>query len=249
MGLTRTKFLVRAQALIVVPTIKGKSKVPESEPAKPIKAGAAKDGTRRGGVRLGPDGKPLQGRKKKAHSQPTSLSKLELDAVLAEGPPAEIDGLAQRHVGLAIETLSRLLIYGASESAKVSAAKEILDRGYGKPAVEIGGDAAMLPFMMAPTSVAPSLTADVRTQARRFAPLAIAVIRKIAQDGTSESARAQASKALLDRGLGTVGKAKMPDEQRDQPLGKKETAARAAEAAATGRFATPSPPRSPQTVQ
>ncbi|WP_316184707.1 hypothetical protein [Bradyrhizobium sp. SZCCHNRI1003] len=199
---------------------------------------AAKDGTRRGGAR------PGAGRKKKQLSAPTSLSELELKALLAEPAPEEIDGIAQRHADLAIETLSRLMIYGASESAKITAAKEILDRGYGKPAVEIGGDAAMLPFMMAPQSPAAlSKTDDVRSQARKYAAVAVATLRKIAQDGQSETARAGASKALLDRGLGTVGKARMPDEQRDRPLGKKEEAARAAEAAATGRFATPPPPR------
>jgi hypothetical protein len=204
----------------------------------------AKDGSRRGGAR------PGAGRKKKGLSAPTSLSELELKALLAEPSPDEIDGLAQRHSSLAIETLSRLLIYGSSESAKITAAKEILDRGYGKPAVEIGGDAAvmMLPFM-APPSLAVSTSADVRAQARKYAAVAVAVLRKIAQDGQSETARAGASKALLDRGLGTVGKARMPDEQRERPLGKKEEASRAAEAAATGRFATPAPPRRTETVQ
>lgn len=196
----------------------------------------ARDGSRRGGAR------PGAGRKKKVLSAPTALSELELTALLAEPPPDEIDAVAQQHACLAIETLARLLIYGGSESAKITAGKEILDRGYGKPAVEIGGDAAMLPFMMAP-AVAPSVTGAVRNQARRYAALAVATLRKIAQDGRSEPARAQASKALLDRGLGTVGKARMPDEQRERPLGKKEEAARAAEAAATGRFATPAPPR------
>lgn len=197
--------------------------------------GTARDGSRRGGARSG------AGRKKKTHSASTSLSELELRALLAEAPPDEIDGVAQQHAGLAIETLSRLLIYGSSESAKITAGREILDRGYGKPAVEIGGDAAMLPFMMAPT-VAPTLSSEIRSQARKYAPIAVAVLRKIAQDGQSETARAQASKALLDRGLGTVGKARMPDEQRDRPLGKKEEAQRAAQAAATGRYATPRPP-------
>lgn len=202
----------------------------------------AKDGSRRGGARLGPDGRPLQGRKKKAFAGPTSLSELELKALLAEPVPDEIDAVAQQHASLAIETLARVLIYGSSESAKITAGKEILDRGYGKPAVEIGGDAAMLPFMMAP-STAPTLTGEIRAQARRYAPVAIAVLRKIAQDGQSETARAQASKALLERGLGTVGKARMSDEQRETPLGKKEQAKRAAETAATGVYATPSPPR------
>lgn len=206
----------------------------------------AKDGTKRGGARAG------AGRKKKGLSAPTSLSELELRALLAEPAPDEIDGIAQRHASLAIETLSRLLIYGTSESAKITAGKEILDRGYGKPAVEIGGDAAMLPFMMVATTVPTlSMSAEIRTQARKYCPVAIAVLRKIAQDGQSETARASASKALLDRGLGTVGKARMPDEQRERPLGKKEEAARAAEAAATGKYATPPPPRGmkPETVQ
>lgn len=196
----------------------------------------AKDGTRRGGAR------PGAGRKKKEFSEPTSLSELELRVLLSEPAPEEIDAIAQQHAGLAIETLARLLIYGTSESAKITAGKEILDRGYGKPAVEIGGDAAMLPFMMVPTT-APTLSADIRCQARKYSAVAVAVLRKIAQDGQSETARASASKALLDRGLGTVGKARMPDEQREQPLGKKEQAKRAAETAATGVYATPSPPR------
>jgi hypothetical protein len=42
----------------------------------------------------------------------------------------------------------------------------------------------------------------------------------------------------------------MPEEQRDRPLGKKEEAARAAETAATGTYATRAPPRrQPETVQ
>ncbi len=204
----------------------------------------AKDGSRRGGARFGPDGKSLAGRKKKEFSLPTSLSELELKALLSEPAPDEIDAIAQQHAPLAIETLARVLIYGSSESAKITAGKEILDRGYGKPAVEIGGDAAMLPFMLAP-STAPTLTGEIRAQARKYAPVAIAVLRKIAQDGQSETARAQASKALLDRGLGTVGKARMSDEQREQPLGKKEQAKRAAETAATGVYATPPPPPPP----
>lgn len=193
--------------------------------------------SRRGGRR------PGAGRKPKGFVKPSTLSELSKVAALASPPPDEIDGVAQRHAKTAIEALVKLLFYAASEAAKIAAAKEILDRGYGKPAVEIGGDAAMLPFMMAPALQPASLTAEIRTEARKYANLAIEVLKKISADGTSETAIAAASKALLDRGLGTVGKARMPEEQRDRPLGKKEEAARAAEAAATGRFATPAPPR------
>lgn len=201
--------------------------------------------SRRGGKR------PGAGRKKNGYVKPSALSELNKISALASEPPQEIDGVAQKHARHAIESLVKLLFYGASESAKITAAKEILDRGYGKPAVEIGGDAAMLPFMMAPSTAAQttSLSSEIRSEARKYANLAIECLRKIAADGASETAIASASKALLDRGLGTVGKARMPEEQRDRPLGKKEEASRAAEAAATGRFATPAPPRRIETMQ
>lgn len=196
--------------------------------------------------------RPGAGRKPKGYVKPSALSELNKVSVLATPAPDEIDGVAQQHARLAIEALVKLLFYGTSEAAKISAATEILDRGYGKPAVEIGGDAALLPFMMAPGAGAAqtaSLTATIRAEARKYANLAVEVLRKIAVDGTSESAVASAARALLARGLGTVGKARMPDQQRDQPLGKKEQAQRAAEVAATGRYATPSPPRGVDTRQ
>ncbi len=104
--------------------------------------------TRRGGKR------PGAGRKPKGFVKPSALSELNKISALATEPPAEIDGIAQQSARDAIENLVKLLFYAGSESAKITAAKEILDRGYGKPAVEIGGDAAMLPFMMAPVGPA-----------------------------------------------------------------------------------------------
>lgn len=198
----------------------------------------------RGGAR------PGAGRKKKVRGGGSQLGELDLKAAMDAPPPDEIDGVAQQHVPIAIGALAKILTHGSSESAKITAAKEVLDRGYGKPAVEIGGDAMMLPFMMqAATAASVSLTAQIRKEARRYANLAIEVLRSIAERGLSETARAGASKALLDRGLGTVGKARMPDEQRDQPLGKKEQAAQAARLAGTGRYATPPPPRMADSIQ
>jgi hypothetical protein len=194
--------------------------------------------SRRGGKR------PGAGRKPKGYVKPSALSDLNRAAAIDTAPPDEIDGLAQGHARDVMSALVKVLTHGRSEAAKISAAKEILDRGYGKPTVDIGGDAAMLPFMMAPQpSAAPSVHSEIRTEARKYATLAIEVLRKIAIDGASESAIASAAKALLDRGLGTVGKARMPEEQRDRPLGKKEELAKAAEIAASGPFATPTPPR------
>lgn len=200
----------------------------------------------RGGARAG------AGRPKKGQSRLLGLKPIDVRAAMDASPPAEVDAVAQRHARRNIDNLVKLLLHGESEAAQIAAAKGILDRGYGKPAVEIGGDAAMLPFMVAPdlqSSI--SVSAEVRAEARRFANLALLVLQKIADDGRSESARAAANLAMLDRSIGTVGKARMPEEQRNRPLGKKEEAARAAEAAATGKYATPAPPRGLQreTVQ
>ena len=193
--------------------------------------------SRRGGKR------PGAGRKKKGAVASSSVAGLDLAAALAAPVPDEIDGIAQVHARTAIAALVKQLTFGASESAKVSAANAILDRGYGKPAVEIGGDAAMLPFMGAP-ALAVSISSEIRAEARRYATLAIEVLRKISDSGASESARVSAAKSLLDRGLGTVASARMPEELDAGPqLGKKEQRQRAAEAAATGKYATRPLPR------
>lgn len=50
---------------------------------------------------------------------------------------AEIKALAQVHAATAIRELARLALKAESEAARVAAIKELLDRGYGKPAQEI----------------------------------------------------------------------------------------------------------------
>lgn len=186
------------------------------------------------------------GRKKKATIAPVVVAGIDLARALATPPPDEIDAyLRSRGQGSrSINALGQQLIYGTSEAAKIAAAITILDRSYGKPAVEIGGDAAMLPFMASPdAATAASDAAALRAEARKWAPLAIEVLEKIRDNGASEAARTRAANVLIEREYGTVGKARLPDELRERPLGKKEEAIRAAETAATGRYATPPPPR------
>jgi hypothetical protein len=171
-------------------------------------------------------------------------------AALEAAPPAEIDSALSGQARRSLDGLVKIMLHAGSDTARITAAEEVLDRGYGKPAVEIGGDAAlpMLPFMTAP-ELAPTTTSAVRAEARRYANLAVLVLTKIAENSLSETARVAAHRALIKRECGTVGTARMPDEQRDQPMGKKEQATRAAAAAATGRFATPAPPPSGQITQ
>lgn len=179
------------------------------------------------------------GRPKKVLSA-TTIVRDDVDLLMADAAPDQIETAAQRHARLAINGLVKKLLKGRSESSRVAAACEILDRGYGKPGVEIGGD-AVLPFMSQPT--APTVSMEMRNEARKYANLAIEVLRRISEFGSSEVAMVAACKAILNRSVGTVGVAKMPEQFRTYPLGKKEQAARAAEAAATGRFATPAPPK------
>ena len=203
----------------------------------------AKPASRRGGKRAG------AGRKKKGHVSPSQVEGVDLTSALQSPPPDEIETVAQQHAKTAIDALVKQLRFGNSDAAKVAAANAMLDRGYGKPTVDLGGDAmAMLPFASAPAA-SPTLASEIRTEARKYAHLAIAVLKKVADSGQSESARVSASKSLLDSGLGTVAQARMPDEFNQAPIGKREQAARAAEAAASGRYATPAPPRQPTTIQ
>lgn len=191
---------------------------------------------KRGGKR------PGAGRKKKAKSGVT-VDGIDLQAAIAAVPPAEIETAASPHARMAINALYKQLIGGASETAKVAAANAILDRGYGRPAVEVGGD-ALLPFQAAP--VTPSVSNEIRAEARRYAMLAIEVLRRIADVGASESARVQAAKTLLDRGLGAVAPARNLDKLFDRPAGKKAAAEKGAEEALTGIYSPRTPPKAVQ---
>jgi hypothetical protein len=52
----------------------------------------------------------------------------------------EIRALAQAHAPDAIEELARLALRAESETARVAAIRELLDRGYGKAAQPVTGD-------------------------------------------------------------------------------------------------------------
>jgi hypothetical protein len=85
---------------------------------------------------------------------------------------------------------------------------------------------------------------ETRSEARRHARTCIEVLRRIAEFGKSDAAKVSAARCLLDRGLGLVAAAKVPERPGDEPvLGKREAAARAAEAANIGVYATPAPPK------
>ncbi|TAJ89722.1 hypothetical protein [Reyranella sp.] len=63
---------------------------------------------------------------------------------------AQLKALAQKHTSEALKTLASIMKGGDSDSARVAAAKELLDRGYGKPAQAIvGGDEDSQPIRIA----------------------------------------------------------------------------------------------------
>ncbi|MFU1717852.1 hypothetical protein ACM392_20595, partial [Bacillus amyloliquefaciens] len=149
----------------------------------------------------------------------------------------------------AISSLVKQLCHGKSETSKVNAANAILDRGYGKPSVDIGGLAQLSLFGgIRPAAVVGD---EIRVEARKYANLAIEVLGAIATRGETESARVSASKSLLDRGVGTVQTARVPEGLQPKALGKKEEQAIAARNAAAGKYAPPAAPgsRRVETVQ
>lgn len=188
--------------------------------------------------------RPGAGRKPKMSSA-TAIAGTDLKAALEDEVPEDVDSLAAGHTRDSIMALAQQLCHGTSESARIDAANVILDRGYGKPTVEAGAD-PMLPFLgRAPVR---SIANEIRDEARRYARLAIMVLDKIQNNGSSEAVRVRAARALLDRGLGTVTPARVPAQlgALSSPMGKKEQRSSSAKAAAVGRFATPPGPRSLQ---
>lgn len=188
--------------------------------------------SRRGGKRAG------AGRKKSGHQSTSGVSGFDLKAALSAPAPEDIESVAQLHAREAIASLVKQLMHGASESARVNAANALLDRGYGKPSVDAGG----MQMSLFGAGVSVAAASDIRDEARKYANLAIEVLRKIATSGESESARVSAARSLLDRGVGTVAQAKVVDGGLGKPLGKKEEASLAARNAGAGRYATPAPP-------
>jgi hypothetical protein len=172
-------------------------------------------------------------------ANPARLARLTAARVLAGSAgadldpsgPEEIAPLAQRYAQTAIDSLVEQLTNGESEPAVVAAANAILDRGYGKPAVDVGGT-GLLPFF----GRAPDRNAniEIRDIARRFAELAIDRLSTIAAAGRSESARVAAARSLIDRGLGMVASAKIDGGDLLRPLGKKEQAELNARTASAG---------------
>src|SRR3954454_22367885 len=187
---------------------------------------SSKAKSRRGGKR------PGAGRKKKDHTAASVVAGLDLKSALTAPLPEEIETVAQRHARSVLETFVTQLLYGSSENAKITAATSILNRVFGKPTSDSGGE-VMLPVLG--TAPPKRIVNEIREEARRYAHLAIAVLAKIASNGASETARISAGRELWNRGLGTAAPARVPDDFRyPQPVGKKEEAQRAAKTAGEG---------------
>jgi hypothetical protein len=203
--------------------------------------------------------RPGAGRKKKDFRSPTALAAIDLKRALDAPVPADIETAAQQHAWAAVSALVAQLSHGLSDAARINAANEILDRGYGKPALTgsstsenaAGGTGNFLLATPWPSKDSNGVTGDnasedqitapVRTEARKFANLAIEVLHRVAIASESESARVSAAKSLLARGLGVAERAKVPNESR-RAVGKKEAATEAAKAADAGIYRTPPPP-------
>ena len=102
--------------------------------------------------------------------------------------PPEIKELARKHTKRAILRLAHIMENSENDGACVMAAKEILDRGWGKPAQEITGKDG------GPIELAAFLTdARARRQAALEGPLIEAIAQVVAEDATPDVSSSQAS--------------------------------------------------------
>jgi hypothetical protein len=62
---------------------------------------------------------------------------------------AELQDMARHHGASATEQLAHLMTHATSEAAQVAAARELLDRGYGRPTQAITGDPDGAPIALA----------------------------------------------------------------------------------------------------
>lgn len=187
--------------------------------------------------------RPGAGRKPKGYRSTTALTDLDLKSAEAAelSTPAEIESAVRAHARSSIESLKNVMLHSDSEAARIAAAKALLDRAFGKPAVATGINMALPLFDQASVKSAPG---QVIEDARKLAPLAITVLHKIAEGSARDSARVSASRALLDRGIGAVAVARLEAYRDDlNAIGKKEQANHAATAAACGKFTVPPAPK------
>lgn len=201
------------------------------ESAPPTTSGNPKPKSTRGGKR------PGAGRKRKGATSPTALSEIDLKAALAQEASDDLEVLTAGNAKTCIDSLKRVIVGSESDAPRVAACCRILDRAFGKPSVDVGGTLEL--FGRAPAKKAGF---DARDYARGFAALAVLVLQKIRDNSPSAAARVAATTALMDRELGTVAVAKVPD-LHVRPGGKKEQVGKAAEDAATGLYQTPAAPR------
>src|SRR5262245_62119479 len=120
--------------------------------------------SRRGGAR------PGAGRKPKGHKPASVVGGIDLDAAMAAPVPDDIETAAQSHARSAIAELAKLMVHAKSESARVNAACDVLDRGYGKPSADAGG---LAQFSLFTVGTPADLAAEIRTEARKHANLAL----------------------------------------------------------------------------
>jgi hypothetical protein len=74
----------------------------------------------------------------------------------------ELRDLARQHTDLALQTLVEIAAHGENESARVTAASALLDRGWGKPAVPVTNEPPVrITFKMGDRDIRPPEMRDV----------------------------------------------------------------------------------------
>jgi hypothetical protein len=174
-------------------------------------------------------------KKPKPGATSSALTALDIAAATAAAvapTPAEFEASLRAQAGMGLEQLRIVMLHDKSDSARVTAANMIIDRGFGKPTTDTGVDMMLPLFDQVFLKTAPGETIEA---ARMLAPLARTVLIKIAQGSVSGAARNAAVRSLHDRGLGLVAPARLDAYQADsKAIGKKEQALADAASAGSG---------------
>ncbi|MFZ0495717.1 MAG: hypothetical protein WCF64_09725 [Methylocella sp.] len=114
----------------------------------------------------------------------------------------EFAALCRRHAYEALDVLVEIMRNGTSQTARIAAAEQVLDRGSGPSSIEVGVDMTdMFSAFDEPSHD------EFKATCQALAPEAIDILRTIAAHGKSSAIRVRAARALLARGKGLAAQA------------------------------------------
>jgi hypothetical protein len=112
--------------------------------------------------------------------------------------------LARTHAAQAIAELARLAVHARSETARIAAIRELLDRAYGKPTQFLATDNDIVPEHLSAAEIRAEIVAQFQTAFPEYRLLKVIPARAEARPGRRQTLRRQPNATL-------IGTAKEPE--------------------------------------